>query len=126
MMRFATVLSVFMASAVLLALPTQVVAQQPDDVEPVHMRMNIAYYDEFSLENDETLDFAVCNWGLMPETGSPFLSSIAEVRGVTGVHLDTADTPWRAYFEVTLTNGSAATYSAFMDPETFYLYGAAG
>jgi hypothetical protein len=60
------------------------------------------------------------------EPGSPFLTSLEEIRSVTGVFLDTFESPWRVYFDVELTDGTRASYSTFMDPRTLYFFGAAG
>lgn len=95
-------------------------------LEPSHLRMNAVYYDAFALDNPKTVDFAICNWGIMAESGSPFLQSIAEIKSVDTTFIDTFDDVWRVYLEVTLVDGTDGTYSLFMDPETLLMFGASG
>ena len=95
-------------------------------LDPVHIVSNIRFYDTFDIDDRETVDFAICNWGLMPYNGAPFLSSIAQIKTVKEYRLETSQPTWQAFFSVTLVDGRAAVYTTFVDPATLYFYGAAG
>lgn len=95
-------------------------------LDPHHLAMNAVLFPEFSFQNTRSLERAVLEWGLIPEAGAPFLTSIRQIERVSTYRLVTRRSPWRVYIDVVLTDGTTATYSLFMDPDTLYLSGASG
>ncbi len=95
-------------------------------LDPLHMRMNLAHYDDFDLDDASTVDFAIRNWGMMTGRGAPFLRSLGQIEEVSGFWLDMDGEMWTVYFEFLLDDGTEAEYRIFMDPVTLLMYGASG
>lgn len=95
-------------------------------LDPRHLATNIVLYERFSLDNPKMVNFAICNWGLMAEPGSPFLRSISQIESVDETYIEATGAVWRVYLDVTLVDDRQVVYSILMDPETLLLSGASG
>ena len=94
---------------------------------PRHLLENLYYSDlDLSIVDDKLMDRALCEWGFMAYSGRP-LCTLREIEEVRAFRFEPAwDETLELILTVRLADGTLHEYSAFVDADSWLLFGAAG